>query len=247
MWASGKYHPWTLKPLKPFFPKRHTYIQKEPIAIVQKCRNEGAIHKFTMTTPPEDSVWRKNCKYTGCSTGILIMAYYNPLIIWQYNPLYALNNHAFFHCSIVSLPSSSSLLSSTISYWFWTASQRPRLLQGSHKSRPYDKHGGVVNDSTRFFKKNTCREIKPIFDWTMIGGNLLSSKFPQQKLIISIGLGQEMEARHVWIHQLAALKILHDLPCFHPFTFRLATLVLDGRARLRNAYPPASWHTASRK
>ena len=60
------------KPLKPPFPKEHTYIQKEPIAIVQKCRNEGAIHKFTMTTPPEDSVWRKSCKYTGCLTGILI-------------------------------------------------------------------------------------------------------------------------------------------------------------------------------
>jgi len=141
------------KPLKPPFPKGHTYIQKEPIAIVQKCRNEGAIHKFTMTTPPEDSVWRKSCKYTGCLTGILIMAYYNPLIIWQYNPLHALNNHAFFHCSIVSLPSSSSLLSSTPSYWFPTASLRPRLLQGSHKSRPYDKHGGVVFTIPSFFQE----------------------------------------------------------------------------------------------
>ena len=156
------------KPLKPPFPKEHTYIQKEPIAIVQKCRNEGAIHKFTMTTPPEDSVWRKSCKYTGCLTGILIMAYYNPLIIWQYNPLYALNNHVFFHCSIVSLPSSSSSLSSTPSYWFWTASQRPRLLlQGSHKSRPYDKHGGVVNDSS-VFSRRTCREVTHLrlnHDW----------------------------------------------------------------------------------
>ena len=37
----------------------------------------------------------------GCLTGILIMVYYNPHIIWQYNPLYTLNNHqAFFHCSL---------------------------------------------------------------------------------------------------------------------------------------------------
>ena len=34
--------------------------------------------------------------YTGCLIGILIMVYYNPYIIGQYNPLYNLNNQGFF-------------------------------------------------------------------------------------------------------------------------------------------------------
>ena len=39
--------------------------------------------------------------YTGCLTGLLIMAYSNPHITGSYNSLYTLNNEGFFHGSLV--------------------------------------------------------------------------------------------------------------------------------------------------
>ena len=40
--------------------------------------------------------------YTGCLTGILVMAHYNPHVTVQYNRLYTLNNLLFFHAHLDS-------------------------------------------------------------------------------------------------------------------------------------------------
>ena len=100
------------------------------------------LHEPPKKTPP-------TFHYTGCLIGILIIAYYNPYITGQHNPLYTLTNHGIFRGSHASQVYHSKYHSQTSSEFEDTTNfnllQSPKAMHGTNGIVTYIYHKHQLN------------------------------------------------------------------------------------------------------